>query len=211
MFLMEDCLVMSELWLVRHGQTDWNVQGIYQGQSDVPLNETGRTQARELALKLQGQHFEAIYSSDLSRARETAEILAKHLDLSLKIDRRLREICHGEWEGMHVQDIAVRYNLDMNTPHKRPVDSRAPGGESVIEVKERMIAAANDLTSAYPMGQILVVSHGLAVAALYCEASGLPLAEAYRHIPQNGQPVVVPWERRHKHERHGETSSLQNI
>jgi len=83
---------MTRFCLIRHGQTNWNIEGRYQGQSDAPLNETGRAHARDLGEKIQNNSFSAIYSSDLSRARETAEIIASFLNLPLSLYSRLREI-----------------------------------------------------------------------------------------------------------------------
>lgn len=96
---------MTELWLVRHGQTDWNLANIVQGHSDIPLNDTGLTQARELAEKLAGTHFDALYCSDLIRARQTADILAESLNLEVVIEPRIREIRQGVWEGYSIPDI----------------------------------------------------------------------------------------------------------
>lgn len=182
---------MTDLWLVRHGQTDWNVEGRYQGQSDVPLNEAGRQQARDLAARLAGQHFEAVYSSDLARARETAEIVAAALGLPVRLDRRLREICQGEWEGLQVKDISGRFVKDVAHARENPLHSRAPGGESVGEVAARMAVAASDIAREHPGGRVLVFSHGLAVSTLFCQAHCLSLAEAYQHIPENGTPIIV--------------------
>lgn len=102
---------MTRLILVRHGETDWNVEGRYQGHSDVPLNARGRAQAARLAEALRGSDIRAIYSSDLARARETAEALAHATRLAVQHDPRLREIDQGDWEGMlfleiHLSDFA---------------------------------------------------------------------------------------------------------
>jgi broad specificity phosphatase PhoE len=184
---------MTELWLVRHGQTDWNVEGRFQGQSDVPLNSAGLAQASDLAAKLAGHKFSAVYSSDLMRARQTAIAIAGRLGLPVRVDRRLREICQGEWEGLLVGEVRQRYSQDFSVPYHDTARSRAPGGESVIQLAERLIQAANDIAAAFPAQSVLIVSHGLALAALVCTATNLPLSEVYSHIPDNAHPVVVEW------------------
>ena len=99
---------MTRLCLIRHGQTDWNIQGRIQGQTDIPLNETGRTQAYVLAKLLKNEEFAAIFSSDLDRAKETAAILAASFCLPVTVEPRLREVNQGEWEGQLVTDIAAQ-------------------------------------------------------------------------------------------------------
>ena len=94
---------MTTLLLVRHGETDWNRDGRWQGQSDTPLNELGRRQARELAEQLDG--VDVVYSSDLARARETAEILAERAGVEVRLDPRLRERGFGAWEGLTLAEI----------------------------------------------------------------------------------------------------------
>ncbi|MDD5369541.1 MAG: histidine phosphatase family protein [Anaerolineaceae bacterium] len=184
---------MSELHLIRHGQTDWNIQGRYQGQADMPLNPAGLAQARALAKAMEGQAFMAIYSSDLQRARQTAQILANRLGLVLRLDARLREIHQGEWQGLLVTDLALRYAAEMAARRKNPVAARAPGGESVAEVAARVYAAADEIARNHPLGRILVVSHGLALATLIARGRNIPLEQVYSLIPDNAQPTVVVW------------------
>jgi broad specificity phosphatase PhoE len=191
---------MTELWLVRHGQTDWNKEGRYQGQSDVPLNSDGIAQALKLADTLSSSHFDAIYSSDLKRAYKTAEILAGALNLPVNADARLREICQGEWEGLLVEEIARRFNAANGSKEEnalawetRSHEMRAPGGESVAEVAARVALAANDIALLHSAQRVLVVSHGLALATLICQSRGFPLAEVYSHIPDNAHPAVIQW------------------
>lgn len=184
---------MTELWLVRHGQTDWNRAGRFQGQTDIPLNETGLEQAKTLAEKLTSESFEAIYSSDLSRAAQTAEAVAASTNLSIHLDRRLREICQGDWEGMDIYQVIEKYHVDVRQTDKDPTHSRAPGGESIAEVAERMSAAASEIAANFPESKVLMVSHGLACAALYCVVNQIPLSEAHTYIPENATPLVVHW------------------
>jgi broad specificity phosphatase PhoE len=181
---------VTELWLVRHGQTDWNLEGRYQGQSDIPLNETGLEQARQLAEKLDGQRFAAIFSSDLQRARQTAQILAKKTGLLVFLDPRLREICQGEWEGKKLDEVR---KMQMEDAINDPINFHAPGGESVGKGADRLAKAAEDIALDYPEDKVLVVSHGLALATLICAARSLPIAQVYKVIPDNASPEIIHW------------------
>jgi len=98
---------MTTLLLVRHGETDWNAERRWQGHADVPLNERGREQARALAEQLAGESVDAIYSSDLSRARDTADILGARLDVPVVVDADLREIDVGPVEGLTAEESAA--------------------------------------------------------------------------------------------------------
>lgn len=184
---------MTTMWLVRHGQTDWNVQARYQGQTDVPLNAAGVQQAQTLATELAGQHFDAIFSSPLQRACLTAEIIAGELFLPVQIDERLREINQGLWEGEIYHDLLIRYPDEMRSRRENPYQFRPPEGETAAEVANRVARAADDITLQYPGGHVLVVSHALTLAALYCQANRFPLTEVYDHLPHNAHPVVIQW------------------
>jgi alpha-ribazole phosphatase len=184
---------MTKLCLIRHGQTDWNLEGRYQGQSDVPLNETGRAQACALAGKLAGHSFDAVYASDLSRARETAEIVAAALHMPVRLETRLREINQGEWEGQLVDDIKARYADLWQQRSADPASIRPPQGETVGEVAARVSAALEEISRAHPQGSVLVVSHGLSLATVLCKARGIPVGQAYTVIPDNAEPLWVEW------------------
>jgi alpha-ribazole phosphatase len=184
---------MTQLCLIRHGQTDWNLEGRYQGQSDVPLNEKGFEQARSLVGQLDGRSFAAIFSSDLMRARQTAEHIAKDLGLTVQIEPRLREINQGEWEGVLVDDIKARYAEIWSQRTMDPANVRPPGGETVREVAERVSAALDDISRLFPNGQVLIVSHGLSIATAICRDKGIPVGQAYTVIPENVQPVWMEW------------------
>jgi len=179
--------------LVRHGQTDWNLEGRFQGQSDVPLNRAGRAEARLLAKQLNGLAFAAIYSSDLKRAMETAEIIGKAVGLTITPEARLREINQGEWEGLFLEDIRARNSELWERRTVNPAHFHPPGGESVSEVANRTYAAMDDINRLIPSGAVLIVSHGLALATIICRENGFPLEKAFSHIPENAVPVWVDW------------------
>jgi broad specificity phosphatase PhoE len=179
--------------LVRHGQTDWNLEGRYQGQSDVPLNQTGRAEAQSLAWRLRDQSFAAIHTSDLKRARETAEIIAEVLNLPVTLEPLMREINQGGWEGQFVEVIQARFAELWEQRTMNSASFRPPGGESVAEVAERVYAGMRNIAKCYPIGSVLIVSHGLALATIICREHGIPVGMAYHHIPENTVPFWVEW------------------
>ena len=184
---------MTTFTLVRHGQTDWNVARRYQGQQDIPLNAEGIQQARMLALILNEEPFEAIYSSDLQRAMQTAQILKEGREATVKADARLREIGFGEWEGMRLDDMRTTFPMRFTLSQSDPAVPLAPGGESVFAVAQRTKEFAQEVSQLFPQGNVLIVTHGLALATLICHAENIPLLEAYHLVPDNAQPVHITW------------------
>ena len=187
---------MRSLWLLRHGQTDWNLEGRWQGQTPIApgLNAAGRSQAIEAGHMLRRESIPCIYSSDLLRARQTAEWIAGLLGARLVLEPRLREIHLGEWEGMLGGEIASRYPLELAEREADPMRSCAPGGESVKQVADRVWPAVDEIISRHPPGQsILIVSHGIALGTILCRAEQVPLEKVYKHIPENGLPSHVYW------------------
>lgn len=164
------------LLLVRHGETDANVAGTWQGATDHPLNKRGRAQARALAQRLieEDSDIVAIYTSPLRRARETATIVAEILGVSnIHVDEGLSEYNLGEWEGLTYEELRYEKRLwerMAQDPHWAP-----PGGESAYGFATRVLAAFQRAASAYPGQKVLVVSHGGAIAttlALLLEGDG---------------------------------------
>jgi broad specificity phosphatase PhoE len=184
---------MAEIWLVRHGQTDWNLEGRFQGQLDVPLNDIGMDQVRVFAENLGDRAFCALYSSDLLRARQTAEIISGHVNLPIKFDRRLREISQGQVEGLLLSEVSQKFGNELNERRINPVHSRMPGGESVSEVAERVKFAMDDIARAHPTEPVLVASHGLAIATMLCRVRGYPMETVYSHIQENATAEVIEW------------------
>jgi alpha-ribazole phosphatase len=183
----------TRLWLIRHGETEWNLIGRYQGQTDIPLNEAGLAQAQALLPIFADLPIAAIYSSDLQRAATTAGILGAALGLPVTTDPALREVRLGAWEGMLFVDIPQQYPEDWEARRRDPVNALPPGGESLGQVALRVTAAADRIARAHPGEQVVIVAHGLVLAAMRCLAKGLPLGEAYSQVPDNCRPEPVDW------------------
>jgi broad specificity phosphatase PhoE len=186
---------MTSLHLVRHGETDWNVQGRWQGQADVALNDRGRAQARQSAEKLASLSLAAIYSSDLVRAAETACLIAQVNPAPLILEPRLREIHQGEWQGQLVQEIQARHVSAYQQGSHDPLQLAAPGGETPWQVRQRALAAVNDLVERYPQGNVVVVSHGFTLAVLITHFNRIPFEQVWEQIPGNGEIIVLEVER----------------
>lgn len=184
---------MTRLLLARHGQTDWNQQGRYQGHEDPPLNNIGREQAATLASLVSDRAIAAVYSSDLIRARDTARIIAARLGVEAREDRRLREIGLGDWEGMYIDDIVKQYPEEWSMRSTDPLNARPPGGETLAELADRVRSFADEVSWRYPCAMLMIVSHGLAIATLYCQANGIPVGEAYGNIPENAVVLEINW------------------
>ncbi len=184
---------MTELWLVRHGQTDWNAAGRIQGWTNIPLNAAGLAQAHELAARLPAQTFSAVYSSPLSRASQTAAALATALRLPVRLEPDLREICRGVLEGLTLSEARQRHPEIIALLDSESLEAGATGGETTRAVARRMAQAATTIANHHPNQKILVVSHGFSLATLICQARGYPLTKVFPHIPENAQPQVVQW------------------
>jgi len=186
---------MTKLWLVRHGQTDWNLTGRWQGQSlDAPgLNKIGRAQVLLIRKQLKKLNLSAIYSSDLLRARQTAELIAESLGLTVALEPRLREIDLGVWEGMLSEEIATTYSQELAERARDPFHTHAPNGESPRVVTERVLAAVNEIAERHRDESILIVSHGIALAIMICRTESFRREEIYQHIPDHAQPYQVQW------------------
>jgi broad specificity phosphatase PhoE len=150
---------VTTLLLVRHGETDWNAESRLQGHTDRPLNDLGRRQAAQLAEALAGDGVAAIWSSDLARARETAEIVGARLGLSVQLDPDLREKNWGTWEGL--------------TPPER--EEVAFEGESTEAHRERTLAALRRIGARHPDETVLVVTHGGSLRRVQAHVHGVAL------------------------------------
>jgi probable phosphoglycerate mutase len=160
---------------VRHGETDWNVEKRLQGQLDVPLNAVGRAQARAVARSLAAEHFSAIYSSDLSRAMDTARAIAEGLGLTVRASPSLRERHFGVYQGL-TQDEARQSDPEGYARYRgREPDHVIPGGESLKHLAERITASLTELALAHSGETILLVSHGGVLDIAHRLAADQPL------------------------------------
>ena len=182
---------MTRLILIRHGETDWNAEGRWQGHADVPLNSRGHAQAEETARSLAGEKIDAIYVSDLRRTEQTAEPLARAQGLEVRVDRRLREIDQGEWQGLLISEIQSRYADEFRRRRENPLEVAPPGGETALQVRERVLAAVQDILSAHPGQTVAIVSHGFALAVIRAYFQGVPIGKVWELVPKNGAIVEL--------------------
>lgn len=181
-----DRLARSEVWLIRHGESEGNSGGRLQGQADFPLSALGARQARSLAERLRGERFAALYTSDLGRARATAEALGNVLGLVPGVDAGLREIDIGAWSGLTAEEIDARFPEEWALwQHRRDPAHRRGGGESYIDLQCRIVPVVERLARRHAGERILVVSHGGSINAYLCHLLGLPLDAMWRLTQEN--------------------------
>ncbi len=171
---------MTELILIRHGETDWNRELRFQGQVDVPLNATGHEQARRLGLRLAGESIHELVCSDLTRTQQTAlPISQNHLQLQqgmTKLDAGLREQNFGVVDGMRVDDIKAQHPDAWAKWIKFEADHAFAGGESTQQFHARVIAALRALARQHALRTLVVVTHGGVLDMVYRTALALPLS-----------------------------------
>ncbi|MBI2772719.1 MAG: histidine phosphatase family protein [Burkholderiales bacterium] len=166
---------MTELILIRHGETDWNRELRFQGQVDVSLNATGMEQARRLAGCLSAGQAKALYASDLLRTQQTAEPVSQRLGLQVVTDAGLREQSFGRVDGMRVDDIKEQHPEAWAGWLRFEEDFCMPGGESTRQFHERVMGAVNRIASAHPGETLVVVTHGGVLDMIYRTAHSLGL------------------------------------
>jgi probable phosphoglycerate mutase len=165
----------TRVLLIRHGETDWNLQTRLQGHTDIPLNATGRWQAGRLAEALHGEPLDAVYSSDLKRAWHTAQAVAQASGAPLVAEPQLRERGFGCFEGLTYAEVDSRWPEDARRWRLREPGFAPVGGENLVQFHARCVEAAERLAAAHAGGSIALVAHGGVLDSLYRAATRLAL------------------------------------
>jgi broad specificity phosphatase PhoE len=180
---------VTTILLARHGETDWNREGRFQGHADPPLNEAGRAQAAQLAVELASQELAAVYTSPLRRALETADVVAATRRLVPLPDERLREVDVGSWQGLTRDEVQRRFPEQ----YARWLDYGQgwEDGESYEEMGRRVVAGLLALAAAHEGDRLLAVTHGGPIRAAFAFAGGTTHAEARRLGPAIGNAFLA--------------------
>lgn len=182
---------MTRVILVRHGQTLWNALGKYQGHTDVPLNEVGIEQARKVAKRLAGENISAVYASDLSRAKDTAKIIAQKHGLEVETDKKLREMNFGLWEGKTYNQIQEEYPQLVKVWISDPQLLQIPQGETFSQVQLRAIRALKEIIRRHNINEtIVVVAHGLTIISIICAVLEIDLKNMWK-IKQGNTGISI--------------------
>jgi broad specificity phosphatase PhoE len=163
---------MLHLMLVRHGETEWNVQRRYQGQSDVPLSEIGNQQAESIAGRLAGQEIDAIYASDLKRAWQTAQVIAAQIGLDVISEPRLRELKFGILEGLTFEEAEEKYP-EMITAWLDDFNNTPERAETIDMFNARIVSLLDDLKRNHDEQVVLLVGHGGSLSEILRVVLGL--------------------------------------
>lgn len=182
---------MGRLYLVRHAQTSWNKVGRYQGREDIPLDLDGERQAGSLANFLKKENFNVIYTSPLLRAYDTAKTIAFGRRCELKTEKGLVELCYGEWEGLTRKEIEISCPELFYRWHNNPTGIKLPGGESLFELKERVLPIFYKWVKLHQEESILIVTHAAVIKVFLCHLLGLELSRYWQFNQDNCALNVV--------------------
>jgi broad specificity phosphatase PhoE len=202
---------MTELVLARHGETTWNVEKVFRGRADVALNEVGIRQAELLGSYLSNWKLEAIYSSPLRRALDTANIVASCQKVAVRIADDLVDFDYGEWQSLPEQEAKRLYPALISEWHSDPHKIRMPGGEGLEDVRRRAVELVDGILSRH-RGNVLLVSHRVVLKVLICHLLGLDNSHFW-NIRQDvcGITIFDYVDGRFVLTRHNDTSHLREL
>lgn len=184
-------VMMTELYLIRHGESEWNRHSRYAGQQDVPLSPLGKEQARRAAVRLQSEQLDALYASPLQRALETANIIARHLGMRVSVERDLAEINHGLWEGLTTAQVIREYPVDYSRWVSQPHLVAMPQGESLADVARRTEAALAIILAKHRDGKVAICAHDAVLRVLLLKSLGLGLEHFWKWNFENASLSVI--------------------
>ncbi len=168
------------LYMIRHGETVWNRDLLFTGQSDIELTDRGRAQAAALGRRLAGVDFTRIYASDLTRALETAQIVSGQSAEAVTADPRLREADFGDWEGASWASLSEKCPDELARWRENPAEIAVPGGESFRQLLVRTEAAMQDIIASHEDGNILIVSHAGTIRMYLAAILGADINQIWR-------------------------------
>jgi probable phosphoglycerate mutase len=182
------------LIIVRHGESEWNRIGRYQGQQDAPLSELGSRQAEALAGRLQREPLDAIFTSPLQRAARTAQAIAHyHPQVPFAYEPALLEISHGDWEGLLAEEVIERYGEGLHEWRRHPTRAQMPHGESFSNILKRVLDFKEWLFREYTGGNVLVSTHDVVVKILVADALGMDMDRINRIWVTNASISVIEY------------------
>jgi len=182
---------MGLFYLVRHGESEWNAENRLCGRTDVPLSETGRRQAKRLAERLKPIPFEALYSSPLERALETAQLISESVGLQPALDPKLAELDYGQWEGRTFEEIMASDPKAYHDWDADPGQFAPPGGESGLEAQQRVVSFFDLLAAKHPQGHVVVVFHKTVCRLMICHVLGMAPSEYRRRLVLNNAALSI--------------------
>lgn len=184
----------TRVFLIRHAETTWNNERRYQGTLNSPLSELGWDQSYRTRDALRNVPLSAVYSSPLSRARETAHVIAEPHGLPVTSVDGLSEIRVGEWEGLTTSEIEARYAEAVHQWYTTPHLARIPGGETIEEMRARAVAALAEIRSRHEARMVAIIAHGGVNKSIILTALGAPLASYWRVRQHNACINVLEYE-----------------
>ena len=187
---------MTRIFLVRHGETFWHAEHRYAGSADVGLTENGYAQAERLAKWARTAELAAVYSSPLSRARETAERSAVAAGVTLRVDPRFTEVDFAEGEGLTRDEMRQRFPDALEAFIAHPATSPLPGGEEGLHAAARFLEALDEVAHRFEGQRVLIVAHATVIRLVLCELIGID-PETYRQVfPEmpNTSPIEIEYD-----------------
>jgi broad specificity phosphatase PhoE len=183
--------VSGQIWLVRHGESEWNRSGQYAGQQDIPLDDRGREQVRRLAERLSDERIRAIYSSPLQRALDTARAIASLSGAPIFLEPGLKEIHHGSWEGLTSAQANAGYPVEYAAWHVAPHTAVMPEGETLLQVQARAGEVMRRVRDELDGGKSVICSHDAVLRVIVLQALGIGLEHFWKWDFDNASSTVL--------------------